>query len=102
MSRRVIVVRTLVTALASVLVCGIVVAELPELLSLTDNTSNDFTIRKPNSSVSPVLQSAKNVRKATTDLNDSSHGSFVLHQGTFEKAELVPTFLLYLHSILRT
>src|SRR3974377_1308165 len=29
-----------------VLLGGIVSAELPELLSLTDNTSNDFTIRK--------------------------------------------------------
>lgn len=28
------------------LLCGIASAEIPELLSLTDNTSNDFTISK--------------------------------------------------------
>jgi hypothetical protein len=102
MSRRVIVVRTLVTALVSVLVCGIVATELPELLYLTDNTSNDFTICNASSLVLPVLQSAKNVRKATIDLDKSSHSFFFLHPGTFEKPALVPTFLLNLHSILRT
>jgi hypothetical protein len=92
----------LVRALVSVLLCGILAAELPELLSLTDNTSNDFTICKASSLSLPVLQRAKNVRKATIDLDYSSHGSFFLHRGTFEKAELVPSFLLNLHSILRT
>jgi hypothetical protein len=32
---------------------GIVGGEFPELLSLTDNTSNDFTVRKTNTSSQP-------------------------------------------------
>src|SRR5215472_6354116 len=38
--------RVVLCLLVCVLLCGIVSSELPELLSLTDNTSNDFTFRK--------------------------------------------------------
>ena len=36
----------LLSCLACWLSCVIVLEEIPELLSLTDNTSNDFTVRK--------------------------------------------------------
>jgi hypothetical protein len=36
----------LLSCLACWLSCAIVSEEIPELLSLTDNTSNDFTVRK--------------------------------------------------------
>lgn len=34
------------TFIAFLLLCGLVTAEIPELISLTDNPSNDFMIRK--------------------------------------------------------
>ena len=102
MSRRDIAVKTLVTTIVSVLLCGIVAAELPELLSLTDNTSNDFTICKVNSSLLPIAHSVQNVQKAAIDLKDSSHNSLFLHLAPFVGAELIPALLFILHSILRT
>ena len=42
-SRRADVARILIPVLTGILVCAVVVAEFPELLSLTDNVSNDFT-----------------------------------------------------------
>jgi hypothetical protein len=52
--RRTPVGKILVPALAFLLLCGIVVAEFPELLSLTDNTANDFTVRKTDALAVPV------------------------------------------------
>jgi len=46
-SSRSILGRWVFALVVCLLLCGIVSAEIPELLSLTDNTSNDFTIRKP-------------------------------------------------------
>jgi hypothetical protein len=102
MSRRDIVVNTFATAIVSLLLCGIIAAELPELLSLTDNTSNDFTISKVSSSRLPCTQSVQNVQKAAMDLNNPSHGSLFVHLGPFVKARLIPALLFILHSILRT
>jgi hypothetical protein len=102
MSRRDIVVKTFVAAVVSLLLCGITAAELPELLTLTDNTSNDFTICKISSSRLSNAQSVQNVQKAAIDLNNPSHSSLFLHLGPFVKAELIPALLFILHSILRT
>ena len=102
MSRRHIAVKTFATAIVSLLLCGIVAAELPELLSLTDKTSNDFTICKVSSLRLPNAQSGQNVQKAAIDLNNPSHSSLFLHLGPFVKAELIPALLFILHSILRT
>jgi hypothetical protein len=102
MSRRDIVVKTFATAIVSLLLCGIIAAELPELLSLTDNTSNDFTISKVSSSRLPNAQTVQNVQKGAIDLNNPSHNSLFLHLGPSVKAELIPALLFILHSILRT
>lgn len=45
-ARRSIFVRLLLSCVACCLSCVIVFGELPELLSLTDNTSNDFAMRR--------------------------------------------------------
>ena len=74
MSRRTTIVRGLGISLVSVLLCAIFASELPELLSLTDNTANDFTMRSPIPLVSPVLDGARNVRKATIKFEQSHEG----------------------------
>ena len=101
MSRRNIAVKTFVTAIVSLLLCGIVAAELPELLSLTDNTSNDLTICKVSSSLLPTAQSVQNVQEAAIDSKNSSHNSLFLRLGPFVEAELIPVLLFILNSILR-
>ncbi len=101
MSRpRIRIVRTLGIALVSVVLCAIFASELPELLSLSDNTANDFTTRSPGSFVSPVLGDAKSVRQAVVDLNSSQDLLFG-RLGSAEKAELAPSRLFIL-DILRT
>jgi hypothetical protein len=102
MSRRDIAAKAFITAIVSLLLCGIVAAELPELLSLTDNTSNDFTICKVSSSPLPNAQSVRNVQKAATDSKNPSHGSPFSHLGPLVKAQLIPAAVFILHSILRT
>jgi hypothetical protein len=50
----------LLSCLASWLSCVVMLEEIPELLSLTDNTSNDFTVRKaPTAEGVHVLSVAK-------------------------------------------
>lgn len=89
-------------ALVSLLLCGIFASELPELLSLTDNTANDFTMRSANLLVAPVLDSARHVRKATTKFNNSTQDSLFGHLVSPEKTELVLSRLFVLYSDLRT
>jgi len=102
MSPQITAVRIVAAALLSLMLCAIVVSEVPELLSLTDNTANDFTMRRAGSLVLPVLQSAKDVGKTGIDFNHPAFGSFHSRLGTFKKAELVPTFLVILYTVLRT
>jgi hypothetical protein len=46
LTHRCILGRLLLSLAVCFLLCGIASAEIPELLSLVDNTSNDFTISK--------------------------------------------------------
>jgi hypothetical protein len=46
------------------LLCGIVGGEIPEFLTLADNTTNDSTIRKMNSVISPPLRNDSSIRVA--------------------------------------
>ena len=46
--QRSILSQLLLCAIASVLTCGILSAEVPETLTLTDNSSNDFIVRNVN------------------------------------------------------
>jgi hypothetical protein len=99
MSRRGIIVRTLGVALVSLLLCAIFASELPELLSLTDNTANDFAMRSADSSVWPVLDSARNVRKAAIKFDNSTQDSLFGRLGSPEKMELAPSRLFILYSL---
>jgi hypothetical protein len=100
MSSRIIAGRIVLVALVGLLLCGIVASEFPELLSLTDNAANDFTIR-----ASPLVlrvPSVKDVRKAAMDFNNPALDPLFSRLGTFEKAALVHSDLFVLYSVLRT
>jgi hypothetical protein len=101
-SRRIINGKILTRAVLCLLLCGIFAGELPELLSLTDNTANDFTVRSAYSVVPHVrLNASKDVRIADRDSRPAPN-LFFSHLSPFEKAELVPSEVFILYSILRT
>jgi hypothetical protein len=91
MSTRTKIGKILLPVLASLLLIGIVSSEFPELLSLTDNTANDFAVLKVNTVVSRTLPAAgRPFRFADID---SSHPGSTLHSSaliTFEKAARIP------------
>ncbi len=93
----------LASALVFLLLCGIVAAEFPELLSLTDDTANDFTARRADSVVSPTLvHASRHVRKADIDSYTYAPELFFSRVSPFDKAESVPSGAFILHSVLRT
>lgn len=95
--------RILVPALLSLLLCGIVAAEFPELLSLNDNTSNDFTVSKTTSMVSPLARDAsQHHRVSDAQPHIAVHDPLFSRLSPFEKAELAPADVLIHHFIFRT
>lgn len=96
MPSRSITVRKLGIAFVSLLLCAIFASELPELLSLTNNTANDFTMCSADPLASLVLRSTKNVRRPAVDFNNSTQDSLFVRLGPPEKAELAfCLFILY-------
>lgn len=85
------------------LLCGIVFGEFPELLSLIDNTSNDVVVRIT-ASMAPSLPRGASKRDpvASLEANIPAHDSALWHLTPFEAAELVPSDVYLLYSILRT
>ena len=93
--------KILAPAVVCLLLCGIVAGEFPELLSLADNTANDFTVRSAHSVVPPPvrLSASKNIRIAN---KDSAPATDLLFSplSPFEKAQLILEVFV-LHSVLR-
>ena len=101
-SKRISFGKILARALLCLLLCAIVAGELPELLSLTDNATNDFTVRGARSVVPPVrLNASQNGRVADQD-SAPALDFLSLRESPYEKAELAPSDILILCSILRT
>ena len=92
--------RLLVSLVASLLILGVVAAELPELLSLVDDTSNDFVVRKATRGDAPYLTASSHsalrfeIKPLTCDARDECTVGFVL-------AQAAPSGLFLLHSVLR-
>jgi hypothetical protein len=92
----------LLSFVAFLLLCAIAVSEVPELISLADNPSNDFAIRKWAG------------RESATMLDAVIHNFIPLDTQKFKceacthslpcliPAEIIPSDLLELHSVLRT
>jgi hypothetical protein len=90
-------------ALVFLLLCGIVGGEFPELLTLTDNTANDFTFGRTKTVVLRVsLDASRHARIADVVSNTPAPGSPFWHLLPSEKATMVPSELSILHSVLRT
>ena len=102
MSKRNSIGKILARALLGLVLCGIVAGEFPELLTLTDKASNDFTVRSARSVVPPVRMNA--TKHVGTPDEDSAPAPKLLFSrlSPFEKAELVPSDVFILYSILRT
>lgn len=93
--------RLLIAVLASLLILGIFSAELPELLSLLDNTSNDFVVRKVSrGECAPRLTMASHgsVLLVMANSGGSRHADFA---AAFVGAEVISSELFVLHSVLR-
>jgi hypothetical protein len=101
-SPRTTIVRKFGVALVSLLLCAIFASELPELLSLTDNTANDFALRSQDSLVSPVLVRTRKVQKPAIAFNISTPDSLLGPLVSPRKTELAPSRLFVLYKALRT
>jgi len=77
--------------------------EMPELLTLRDDTTNDFTIRRTISVDSLVLPLSGSYRQITgVDFDSPAPELFSSLLIPVEKAVLAPSKLFILHSDLRT
>jgi hypothetical protein len=88
----------LVPVIAGMLLCCMVASELPELLSLTDNASNDFSIRTSDSA--PIL-SVANQTPIPVDMMDSESGTHPCRAGIFGRAKPSSSESFDLHPVLR-
>jgi len=96
------VARFLFYALACLLICAAFASELPEQLTLTNDTSNDYSFR-PSTSV-------KNIRPLNSLRQDSSffvttapqHTSWRYLLSVLGRASIQAESLFILHSVLRT
>ena len=100
-SHRSIFGQSLIRLLVCVLLCGIVSSELPELLSLTDNASNDFTFRKASgrecrSTLSVTIHKCVPLDKKNCECGPCSNCA-----PTLVPTETVSSDLFVLHSVLR-
>jgi hypothetical protein len=95
--------RILLTVVVLLLLCGIVAGEFPELLSLTDNATNDFTVLGTKSAVATVLLVArKHVPVSDADSETLALASHFSHAHPVEKGAYIPSGAFVLHPILRT
>jgi hypothetical protein len=91
----------LIPALVFLVLSGVVGAEFPELLRLTEDTTNDYTVRKPTTLVLPVLLDTK---KPVGMAEVGSAATFTLRfsrPSSLDNAALVPSKRFLLHSDLR-
>jgi hypothetical protein len=91
----------LVAVAVSVFLLGIVAAELPELLTLSDNTSNDFAMRQAGSAECASILSTANHRLMPLNMKDSEHGTDIRCAPALEDPKPASSDLFFLHSVLR-
>jgi hypothetical protein len=84
----------------AVLLCSLFATEIPELLSLTDSTSNDFTVAAAR--VSFTHTSTQAGTSSAFDLKHCAPDVGLLHSLAHESTTPISADLQYLHSVLRT
>jgi hypothetical protein len=88
--------------IVGLLLCGLVAAELPELLTLTDNTANDFTVRKGSTpQIAPKL-SAVSYRSSQLNTKGFEYSEQADRSATFEGVKPTSSSLFILLCALRT
>jgi hypothetical protein len=100
-NRRSIHSRLLFATVIGVLLCSVFATELPELLSLTDRTSNDFTIRDAAVRLSPTHTGTQAGATIAFVLRSFTQSLGILHSLPYESTTPVTADFQYLHSILR-
>ena len=80
---------------------AIVAAEVPELLCLTDETSNDFTVRKASGREVITTLSAAIQRSVILDTENFEHKGCACDARIFRGTEIVFSDLFVLHSVFR-
>jgi hypothetical protein len=93
--------RILFPVVASLLVLGIVGAELPELFSLVDNTSNDFMVRKVSRAEGARPFAAASHGSLLPDTRNLGCGTRTYGAAAVLGTGLVSFELFRLHSVLR-
>lgn len=101
-SRRTHIRKILPPAIVFLVLSGIVVAQFPELLSLIDDTTNDFTVRKTNTVVLSVLLGGSEVVRMSGLFSGSASGLLLSRPSPYDKLASAPSKLFLLHSDLRT
>jgi hypothetical protein len=95
-------VRNLLTPALLFLVLSVIVcAEIPELLTLTENTTNDFTVRTTTPVDAHVFLKANNFVGIAGADSPSASGLLFPPPTPIEKVSLVPLKLFLLNSDLR-
>ena len=95
-------VRLLVAVAASVFLLGIVATELPELLTLSDNTSNDFAMRKAGTAEFASMLSTANHTLLPLNMKGPEYGADIRWAPALEDPKPATSDLFCLHSVLRT
>jgi hypothetical protein len=101
LNRRSIHSRILFATVIGVLLCSVFATELPELLSLTDRTSNDFTLRDAAVRLSPSHTGTQAGATIAFVLRSFTQALGLLHSLPHESTTPASADLQYLHSILR-
>jgi hypothetical protein len=102
-SKRTQIDRIFVQVLVVLLLSVIVMAQFPELLSLVDDTTNDFTVKTTNALDSLVLlHASRPVRIIYTESNCPEPGFPFSHVTLADNPLWVPSKLLMLNGVLRT
>jgi hypothetical protein len=101
--RRILIGKLIVPAVVVLLLCVIVTMEFPEFLTLTDDTTNDFTTRKTITVDSLVLSLSGSHRQIIDiDFNIPAPELVSSLLSPIAKVALAPSKLFILHSDLRT
>jgi hypothetical protein len=99
--RRIISAGFMAPLVASLLILGIVAVELPELVSLVDDTSNDFVVRKAGHGENASTVTAPTHSLLTLEAKYFGCAGRHEYAPDFVVAEVVASELFLLHSVLR-
>jgi hypothetical protein len=93
--------KLLLVVAASVFLLGIFATELPELLTLSDNASNDFAMRKAGATEFVSTTSAASQAGLQLNLIGPEYRTDLRCASVFEDSKPASSNLFFLHSVVR-